>query len=355
MTTSMSTPPMAHASGSPVTAANPQRLKALLLGAGSLGRAFLRRLRDRGGPVDIVGVITAHHGRLMAPEGIDPSLALNMVESDGLGESAPPDFKKLLEAVRPQVLVECIPQNIRHGEPSLTFLRTALDMGIHVVTSNKAPIVLGYRDLRHRAAKTGVMFRFEATVLDGLPLFTFISQLKDVKVTAIRGVLNATSSVVLESVQLGSTRSRGLARAQAQGIAEADSVLDLDGWDAAAKVALLANVWMGGALRVVDVARTGCDAVKDDVIRAAGEAGSHFRLVGEARKHDDGSIKSSVEPMALEPDDPLYAVRGAAGGITIETDMGHAFTILQHTSGIDDAAFGLIQDCRAILSGLPQV
>jgi homoserine dehydrogenase len=292
---------------------------------------------------------------MMAPDGIDPSMALNLVESDGLGESAPQDFKKLLEATRPEVLVECIPQNIRSGEPSLGFLRMALDMGIHAVTSNKAPIVLGYRDLRHRAAKSGVTFRFESTVLDGLPLFLFVSQLREVKVTRVRGVLNATSSVVLESVQLGSTRSRGLARAQAQGIAEADSVLDLDGWDAAAKVALLANVWMGGALRVVDVARTGCDAVKDEVIRAAGEAGGHFRLVGEARKGEDGSIKANVDPVTIEPGDPLYPLKGSAGGILVETDAGHSFTLLQQTSGIDDAAFGLIQDCRAILAGLPQV
>jgi homoserine dehydrogenase len=351
----MSTPPIERAVSTPAPATSLVRLRGLLLGAGSLGRAFLRRLRDKGGPIDLVGVVTAHHGRLMAPEGIDPSMALNLVESEGLGESAPADFKKLLEATRPQVLIECIPQNIRSGEPALGFLRMALDMGIHCVTSNKAPIVLGYRDLRHRAAKAGVMFRFETTVLDGLPLFTFMSQLYDVKVTKVRGVLNATSSVVLESVQLGSTRSRGLARAQAQGIAEADSVLDLDGWDAAAKVALIANVWMGGALRVVDVGRTGCDAIKDEVIRIAAEAGGHYRLVGEATRFPDGTIKAGVEPLALEPDDPLYPLKGSAGGITVETDQGQIFTLLQTTSGIDDAAFGLIQDCRAIIGGLPQV
>lgn len=355
MTTSMSMPPMAHATSSPAPAPRPEKLRTLLVGAGSLGRAFLRRLRDQSAPIHLVGVVTAHHGRLLAPEGVDPSMALNLVESEGLGESAPQDFKKLLESSRPDVLVECIPQNIRSGEPALGFIRMALDMGIHVVTSNKAPIVLGYRDLRHRAAKTGVTFRFETTVLDGLCLFSTMALLRDVKVTRIRGVLNSTSSVVLESVQLGSTRSRGLARAQAQGIAEADSVLDLDGWDAAAKVALLANVWMGGALRVVDVARTGCDALKDDVIRAAGSAGQRYRLVGEARRTEDGGLKASVEPVALEADDPLYSCRGAQGGITIETDAGHAFTLIQSSPGIDDAAFGLLQDCRAILAGAPQI
>ncbi len=306
--------------------------------------------------MELVSVLTAHHGRLAAPEGIDPSMALNLVESEGLGDSAPKDFKTLLEHTGAEVIIECIPQNIRSGEPALGMMRTALDMGIHVVTSNKAPIVLGYRDLSHRAAKSGAKFRFEATVLDGLNIFNFASHLPGVKIMGVRGVFNATSSVVLEAVGLGGTRSRGLARAQAQGIAEADSVLDFDGWDAAAKVALLANVWLGGALRVVDVARTGCDALKDEKIREDAELGIRYRLVGEVVRRPDGQIaKATVAPVALEPGDPLYALQGPAGGLVLDTDAGHSFTLLQKTSGVDDAAFGMLQDCQAILSGHPQI
>jgi homoserine dehydrogenase len=332
-----------------------KRLRTLLLGAGSLGRAFLRRLRDHGGPVDLVGVVTSHHGRRLDGNVMQAGDALGLIETEGLGEHGPSDFKKMLELARPDVVVECIPQNIRSGEPALGYMRTTLDAGIHIVTSNKAPIVLGYRDLLHRAARTNAKFRFEATVLDGLPVFTFLSQLQGAKVTRVRGVLNATSSVVLESVQLGSTRSRGLARAQAQGIAEADSVLDLDGWDAAAKLALLGNVWMGGALRIVDVVRAGCDSVKDEKIRQSAEAGAHYRLVGEVVKQGDGVIRAQVEPAAIEPGDPLYSVKGSNGGITVETDQGHSFTLLQQVSGIDDAAFGLLHDIRALIAGLPQV
>ncbi len=292
---------------------------------------------------------------MIAPDGIEPSLAVNLVESEGLGSSAPDDFKQVLEAVSPDVVIECIPQNIRTGEPALGILRASLDAGVHVVTANKAPIVLGYRDLRHRGAKSRAQFRFEATVLDGLPIFTLVSQLFDAQVTRVRGVLNATSSVVLETIQGGGSRSRGLARAQAQGIAEADSVLDLDGWDAASKAALLANVWMGGALRVVDVARRGSDDVKDDKLRAAIEEGLRYRLVAEIVKNDDGNIRASVEPVALEPGDELYPLCSGRGGITVETSLGHAHTWLQQTHGVDDAAFGLLQDCRAILAGMPQV
>ncbi|MCA9551187.1 MAG: hypothetical protein KC933_14220 [Myxococcales bacterium] len=331
------------------------RLRVLLIGAGSLGRGFLRRLRDHGGPVELVGVVTAHHGRVLDSAGIDPSLAVNLVESDGLGDSAPSDLKKMIEVSGAQAVVECVPQNIRSGEPALGFMRTALDMGIHVVTANKAPIVLGYRDLRHRAARAGAQFRFEAAVLDGLPLFSFVSQLPATRVVRVRGVLNATSSVVLETVGQGASRSRGLARAQAQGIAEADSVLDLDGWDAAAKAALLANVWMDGALRVVDVARTGLETLKDDKIAAAAETGARYRLVAEVERSSDGNIRASVEPVALEPGDPLYALRGNQGGVVLDTDAGQRIVLLQQTAGVEDAALGMVQDCRAILGGFPQV
>ncbi|MEO1337047.1 MAG: hypothetical protein AAFV29_15490, partial [Myxococcota bacterium] len=82
-----------------------RRLRAVLVGAGSLGRGFLRRLRDLGGPIDLVGVLTAHHGRMIAVDGLEPSLAVNLVESEGLGSSAPDDFKQVLEAVSPDVVV----------------------------------------------------------------------------------------------------------------------------------------------------------------------------------------------------------------------------------------------------------
>lgn len=331
------------------------RLRVLLIGAGSLGRGLLRRLRDRGGPVDLVGVVTAHRGRVIRSEGLDPSMALNMVESEGLGDDAPLEMEQLIEMSGAQAIIECVPQNIRSGEPALTFMRTALDRGVHVITANKAPIVLGYRDLRHRAARSGAQFRFEAAVLDGLPIFSLMSHLPGARIVRVRGVLNATSSVVLETLGMGSTRSRGLARAQAQGIAEADSVLDLDGWDAAAKAALLANVWMDGALRVVDVARTGLETLKDEKVREAAELGGRYRLVADVERSDDGNIRASVEPVALEPGDPLYCLHGNQGGIVVQTDAGQKFVMMQQTAGVDDAAFGILQDCRAILNRYPQV
>ncbi|MGF1510111.1 MAG: hypothetical protein ACFB9M_11490 [Myxococcota bacterium] len=328
-------------------------LKTLLVGAGSLGRAVLRALRDD--PMDaiqLVGVVTAHHGGLLDEDGLDPGEALLAVETDNMA-SVPSDFEAVLEAVSPDLLLECIPQNIRSGEPAVTFMRAALGRRIHVVTSNKAPIALAGRDLKARARESGVQVRFEATVLDGLPVFAWLENTPGLDVCRVRGILNATSSMVLESVSQGGSRARGLARAQARGIAEADSVLDLDGWDAAAKAALLANVWMGGSVRVVDVVRSGCDDVKDAKLRASEEAGLQYRIVADVQKDQLGNIKAQVQPQALGPDDPLHGLRGSQGGMVVTARDGRSFCLRQHASGLHDAALGMLMDVQMIVrSGL---
>lgn len=323
------------------------QMRVLLLGAGSLGRAFLRSLRDQEAPFSLVGVVTTHHGRILVPEGLPAGEALSHLETDGLPNLGPTELPEILEQTRPDALVECIPQNIRSGDPALAYLRLALDRGLHVVTANKAPVALGYKDLAERARGKGLHFGFEATILDGLPVFRWVRSLGDRRIASVRGVLNQTSSLVLEAVALGGSRARGLARAQARGIAEADSVLDLDGWDSAAKAALLANVWFDASLRVVDVVRAGCEDVKDAVIREAAAEGVQYRLVTTIERGSDGKVRASVDPQGLKPDDPLYAPRGSQGTIHVTLEDGLAFTLRQSSSGLDDAAHALLMDLEA--------
>jgi len=329
-------------------------VRVLLVGAGSLGRAVLRHLREAEVSAELVGVLTAHHGQLVSGSGLDPGEALLRVETDDLERGGLEDFEGTLDSVQPEVVLECIPQNIRSGEPALAMLRATLDRGIHAVTANKAPVALAFQDLRERATGQGVQLRFEATVLDGMPLFLWVGSTPGFELVRARGILNATSSNVLESVQLGGTRARGLARAQARGVAEADSVLDLDGWDAAAKAALLGNVWMGGSLRVVDVVRAGCEDVKDARLREAAEAGEDYRLVATVIRTEHG-VQAKVQPEALEPGDPLHGLPGTRGGIVVEAADGRAVCLRQSRSGLEDAAAGMWMDVAAIQTGLPPV
>jgi homoserine dehydrogenase len=339
--------------GQPRTATARKRL--VLFGAGSLGSAFLQALAATPSAGQLVGLVTGHHGHLVVRDGMEPDQASEQLLGAGSERSeGPPDINAILDEAAPDILVECIPQNVRSGEPALSILRAAVDRGIHVVTANKTPIAMGYRDLCYRGSKTGATIRFEATLLDGLPLFAWMAAAGRGPVRRVRGVFNGTSSLVLESVESGSTRSRGLARAQAMGIAEFDPVLDLDGWDSAAKTALVANVWMSGSLRVIDVVRTGCDTLKDSRIIEAAKAGQRVRLISEIERGADGRVRASVEPGFLLPGDPLYALHGGLGGISVETDAGLHFSLLQHASGLDEAAKAMVLDCQAIAEGAPQ-
>lgn len=332
-----------------VPAGEVRPLRIFLAGAGSLGRVFLQQLQTRGVPAQVVALMTGHRGGLIAPDGMSPGEVLDRIELRDLDPGVT-DFRAALRASEADVLVECVPQNIRSGEPALTMMKAAFDAGMDVVTSNKTPVALGFRDLQHRAHRASREFRFEATVLDGLPIFLWMEQLANEEVRRFRGVLNATSSAVFDAVASGNTRSRGLARAQAQGIAEGDSVLDLDGWDAAAKVALLTNVWMDGSLRVTDVGRKGLETVDDKVIRKAAEEGAFYRLVAEAERRPNGQVLAGVAPERIGPEHPFWPLRGrTAGTLMVEFASGRSLQWTQMSSGLLDAADGMLSDLRVLL------
>src|ERR671933_524020 len=116
---------------------------------------------------------------------------------------------------------------------------------MHVVTANKGPIAHAYADLSQEAANAGVAFLFESSVMDGAPVFNLWRHtMPGAKVLGFAGVLNSTSKVVIETMERGGTFEDGLAEARTMGITEGDGAYDVEGWDAAAKAAALANVLM---------------------------------------------------------------------------------------------------------------
>ena len=116
---------------------------------------------------------------------------------------------------------------------------------MHVVTANKGPIAHAYADLRDEAERAGVLFRFEATCMDGAPVYNMVRRtLPGVRILGFTGVLNSTTQVVIEAMRQGQSMQDGIEAARRLGITEADAAYDIDGWDSAAKTAALANVLM---------------------------------------------------------------------------------------------------------------
>jgi homoserine dehydrogenase len=223
-------------------------------------------------------------------------------------------------------------------------VKAALAACAHVVTANKGPAAFAYRELAELARAAGLSFLFEGAVLDGIPVFNLVREtLPVVRVAGFRGVVNTTTSHILAALEEGEPFEAALARMQAEGIAEADPSLDLDGWDAAAKTAALANVLMDARLTPHDVARAGIDAASGDAARAARARGNRLKLVASAERQN-GTVAARVALCELPPTDLLAGLGGMANAIVFRTDPAGELAIVQLSGDLTQTAYALVSD-----------
>lgn len=341
----------------------------VLVGFGNVARRFVRLLderRDRLGReyglnCRIVGIATRRHGCLVDPGGIDGDLAAAIVSS---GDPLSPetlhcsaqvcaDALDVISRARgfnrpPGVVVETTTLEVRDGEPASSHVRAGLEAGFHVVSANKGPVACAYDELSALAARVGRSFRFEGAVMDGVPVFNLVREtLPAVEILGFRGVLNSTTNYVICEMERGVPFAEALAEMQAQGIAEADPSLDVDGWDAAAKTAALVNVLMRGRLRPADVTRTGVRSLTADDVLGARAQGQRLRLVASARRTSDG-ILASVAPERVPLSDPLAQLTGMANALVLDTDLLGEIAILQRDGGLVQTAYALLTDLLSL-------
>ena len=221
--------------------------------------------------------------------------------------------------------------------------------GAHVVTANKGPAAFAYHELAAQADRAGRAFLFESAVMDGVPVFSLVADtLPAVRVRAFRGVVNTTCGYILAAMERGESFADALREMQAQGIAEADPSLDVDGWDAAAKAAVLANAWLDARITPHDVIRAGIRNL--DRRRAA--RGGRGRPAAAARRRRAGATGDRVEvharPVALPDDDPLAAVSGLENALYLTTDLLGEVGIVQRDGGLTQTAYGLLADLARV-------
>jgi homoserine dehydrogenase len=322
-----------------------------LLGFGNVGRAFLsllerkrQDLREQYGIAwRLTGVATRRMGWIAAAEGLDIT-ALLRGETPARAEPRPNNLRDWLRAARSNVLFEVTSLNRETGQPAIEHLRAALELGAHAITANKGPVVHGYAQLSTLAQKAGCRFLFESTVMDGVPIFClFRDALPTVEVRAFRAILNSTTNLVLQQMEEGSTLNRAISKAQELGVAETDPSDDLEGWDAAVKVAALATVLMGAPLKPQAIERQGIEDLHPLAVQAARRAGRPYKLVCEARRAGDGA-RASVRPQQLPLSDPLAWVNGTSSAIYFETDIFPGLAITEQNPGVTETAYGLLAD-----------
>lgn len=336
-------------------------LRVALLGCGNVGRAFIAmvaaqeaELAQRYGLRLLVsGGLTRSGGGWIAPAGLPfRALAEGAWPRGEVPASATPfagDGVAFAGGAPADVLVDITTLDPLTGEPAASHVRAALAAGRHVVTANKGPIAHAYHELRALAEAHHVALRFESTVMDGTPIFNLVEYaLPATRVAAFRGVLNSTSNYVLGAMAAGSSLEHAVARARELGIAEANPAYDLEGWDAAVKATVLANVLMGADLRPAAVQRVELGA---DAMRTAHEAlppGHTLKQIAEAARAVDGAIVATVRLMALPPSDPFAHLAGMEAALMLRTDTMGDLTLIEGEGGPGQTAFGLLADIVSI-------
>jgi homoserine dehydrogenase len=262
-----------------------------------------------------------------------------------------PDFgtpasstEEFLDRAACDVVAEITTLNPATGEPALSHIRAALARGRHVITANKGPVAHAYSALKEQARLAGSEFRFESTVMDGAPVFNMVRcNLPGCKVLGFTGVLNSTSKIVIAAMRRGRTIEEGVEEARRLGITEADASFDIDGWDSAAKAAVLANVLMDARVTPLDVDRDGISKLTPQ--RLSQLAGSHQTvcLVSRGRLTSSG-IRLSVQAEVIDETDLLASVQGTSNLILLHTDLMGTVGTVSISPGVEQTAYGLFSD-----------
>ena len=356
------------------------RLALLLVGFGHVGRRFVHLLEEQRATLEaagvtsvVVGVMTRRHGTCLLDSaddhhaGLDAvQLARQVADGDAVGPASSSQSASQLiaqafahraaQSADARVLIETTTLDIESGEPAISHVRAALRAGAHVVTANKGPVAHAFQALRDEADAAGLRFLFEGAVMDGIPVFNLVREtMPGVQILGFRGVVNSTTNHILTAMEAGEPFASALARMQAAGVAEADPSLDVDGWDAAAKVAAMANVWMDARITPQGVVREGIGPETGVRALAARARGRRLKLVGSGKsrreafsekKPPDGFFRVSLEE--LEADDPLAQLDGQANALELDTYPLGRIVITQRDGGLEKTAYALFSDLMCV-------
>ena len=245
-------------------------------------------------------------------------------------------------------LIELTSTNIETGEPGLTHIKRALESKINVVTGNKGPIILKYKELKEIADKNSVELKVGCTTGGALPSIN--GGLYDVagsEIQAIEGILNGTTNYILS--KMTNDMDKMSEAIQSNGIAEANPSLDILGYDTACKIIILSNVLMDTNLKLEDIEIKGITEVTLEDIEKAKVENKKLKLIGKVEKIDN-MIKAYVKPIIINENHPLYFVDYKNKGVYFKTDTLGDISIIGGASGTMNAAASILRDVVLINS-----
>ncbi|MEM2890064.1 MAG: homoserine dehydrogenase [Candidatus Hadarchaeum sp.] len=327
-------------------------MRIIIIGFGNLGkgicRAFVEKvdfLRKVHGLVPKVVAVVDEFGAAVDERGLDLPQLLKVTESCKTVAKYPKSRRgklalDVIDEVNADVVFELTPTNIKDGDPGLTHIKRAMQAGKHVITSNKGPLVVAFKELDSLARKQGVEFRYSASVGGAVPVIGLAKKLlSGNEISEIRGVLNGTTNYILTRMSAEGVPQEIIIReAQELGLAEKDPTLDIDGIDTACKITILANAVLGLNAKLSDVKVIGIKRITPDATRLAQEAGQMIKLVGTARRN-----LLEVAPKLVPVGHPL-AVGGTLNAVTFKLDLAGEISITGFGAGPKETSSSLLGD-----------
>ena len=310
-----------------------RKISLAITGLGNVGRRLLELidrkrqiLHTRFNLEFVLAGVSDSSGATIDPQGLNLSEVLNVKQqkkgiatlSKGVAGMTLEEF---VQSVQADILVELTLTNLKNGEPGLGAIRTALRRKMNVVTANKGPLVLAYSELAELAKSNDVKLLHSATVTGGLP--TLNIGMRDLGVATIEkleGIVNGTTNYILTRMAEGDSYANALQHAQDVGNAEADPSLDVDGWDAACKLVIIANAVLRRPTTLNEVTVEGIRTITSQDLELAASRNQVIKLIALAERKDN-DYQFSVRPTILERSHPLANISADMMAVIYHTDI----------------------------------
>jgi homoserine dehydrogenase len=327
-------------------------MKAFICGFGTIGQSVAKVIKEKqdffkkryGETLTVVGALDSK-SYVIDPEGLDADAIINAKKDTGcVGEKRYKDIKEALDAVDFDILVEVTSTDIKTGGVGLDNIRYALEHEKDVVTANKGPLALKYKELTQLADEHGRYLLFEGTVGGAMPIINLNKyDLAGQNIKSIRGIFNGTCNYILTKMDDGQPFEQALKEAQQQGYAETDPTNDVEGYDSACKVVILANSIFGRNATFNDVDITGITSINSDAVALAQNNGMVIRLIGEV-----SPTKLEVAPRLIPRGHPL-SLPGTLNTAEIITEYAGPITVSGVGAGGLETASAILSDIIDIM------
>ncbi len=325
-------------------------MRIILCGFGVVGQNFAKLLLSRsedlyvlhGLKPRIVGVFDSK-GVATSSAGLDLNRLLEVKKRYGSirryhNKEKNANGADMISGMEAEVLIETTPSNYKDAEPGMSHIVNAMKNGLHIITVNKGPLALAFPSLMELATYNQVLLRFSGTVGGGTPILDYAkNSLRGERIVSFQGILNGTTNYILTNMANGMNFKAALADAKKKGFVEANASLDIDGFDAAAKLVILANWIMDMKVTIKDIERKGISKVTPSDIKKAAARKCAVKLIASCNR------ELVVAPKEIPLDDPL-CVNGTLNAITFNSEHSGQQTIIGRGAGGIETASSILRD-----------